>query len=965
MKNIIYIFLLISFFSFSQEEKRLALVIGNANYGKGELKNPVNDARLIAQTLESQDFDVILATNLEDQRSFLNTIREFGNRRAEYDVGFVYYAGHGVQIAGENYLLPTKEIYESKNDIEDYAVNVAKIMKYLTSMTNQVNILILDACRDNPFEQNWNTTRSLKGEGLAKMPPPTGSLIAFSTDSGNTAADGDGENSIYCKSLVKNMLLKNTTLDQVFRNVRTDVLKASNNMQRPIESSQLTGQAFYLMKSDYSDEINDIENLITKKKYTQALSLVSGIIEKSEDLYLLFLRAQINYITSNYNEAIDDLILFNKSESSNTRVNKLLADSYFLTEKKEKAIDYYNEVIKVDSTNYNLFLLRSFLYRDLNDKKNELLNLHKALDLKPNNAYLHFYLSIIDSTTKTKSLKKSMSLIDLKKIYRRSPKDSIIGTRLYSLCINNLRKHYLYDVKDYNQGLEVVNEYVRKFPNNADSWYQRSEFHYWNIIDKGETSRMQITNLNKTTFLEDVKKSIELDGTKVEHYKSLSKWFILNKDYTNATNTLEKMILIDSTYLDAIYDLKRVAYSTKNYKKFFELINSNSRELDMGDYNLIVVASQAWAQNLFSLFITENEVQQEGSYSEDSIQFSYDLLKNIPHYIKRADSLLLKKISSPDILDKKLDDLADDDEWIVNNNLYVHINWLSSLNDFILRNIYENNDKLVAELKNNFISEIDRLKNKFPNNALILNVENSYLTNQFRLEKDLNIFKELEIKYKNIEENFPEYLTTVQFRIYDLNYEAYKFTNNKLYLSKGLIALNKILDYLDGNVSTIYLNYKIDLLVLMNNFDEIQNVCDLWQKYEPNNPQINYYRSYINYNNGDYLNSLLEINTTISKITSTDERVRLARNDWKNHEIFLNFYEEDISVTRKYAHPLYIIKGMILKKLNLNKDECIDYNLSLEIIKSLIEQEPESEKNNLIEFKNKTEKLISENCNSE
>ena len=81
-------------------------------------------------------------------------------------------------------------------------------MRYLKAQTNEVNILILDACRDNPFESNWNSTRSLKGSGLAKIPPPTGSLIAFSTDSGQTAPDGDGENSIYTISLAKNMLLK-------------------------------------------------------------------------------------------------------------------------------------------------------------------------------------------------------------------------------------------------------------------------------------------------------------------------------------------------------------------------------------------------------------------------------------------------------------------------------------------------------------------------------------------------------------------------------------------------------------------------------------------------------------------------------------------------------------------------------------------------------------------------------------
>ena len=93
-------------------------------------------------------------------------------------------------------------------------------------------------------------TRSLKGGGLAKIPPPTGSLIAFSTDAGNTAADGDGDNSIYCKSLCRNMMLENISLDQVFRNVRSDVLSLTDANQRPVESSQLTGEVYYLNPSN-------------------------------------------------------------------------------------------------------------------------------------------------------------------------------------------------------------------------------------------------------------------------------------------------------------------------------------------------------------------------------------------------------------------------------------------------------------------------------------------------------------------------------------------------------------------------------------------------------------------------------------------------------------------------------------------------------------------------------------------
>ena len=112
MNKLLIFILFISTLSFSQEEKRLALVIGNSNYDSiAVLKNPVNDAKLIAKTLDSLSFDVILATDL-DKGEFMSKVLEFGKRRSDYDVGFVYYAGHGVQINGENYLLPTNQNFE-------------------------------------------------------------------------------------------------------------------------------------------------------------------------------------------------------------------------------------------------------------------------------------------------------------------------------------------------------------------------------------------------------------------------------------------------------------------------------------------------------------------------------------------------------------------------------------------------------------------------------------------------------------------------------------------------------------------------------------------------------------------------------------------------------------------------------------------------------------------------------------
>ena len=176
----------------------------------------VNDALLMKQTLEKLNFEVIYAANVPKKIELLKTITDFGDKRKAYDVGVVYYAGHGIQLGGENYLLPTNEIFRSKFNVEDNGVSVQKIMRYLKGMSKQVNVLILDACRDNPFETNWNNSRSIKGTGLAKIPPPTGTLIAFSTSANYIAEDGQENNSIYCKSLSENLLKENTSIGHAY-----------------------------------------------------------------------------------------------------------------------------------------------------------------------------------------------------------------------------------------------------------------------------------------------------------------------------------------------------------------------------------------------------------------------------------------------------------------------------------------------------------------------------------------------------------------------------------------------------------------------------------------------------------------------------------------------------------------------------------------------------------------------------
>jgi len=398
MKNILATLLFfISVSLFSQDEKRLALVIGNSNYDKGELKNPVNDARLIASTLDSLEFDVILKENLSTKRDMTAAIREFGTKRSEYDVAFVYYAGHGIQIDDENFLLPTKEVFNEEFDVVDYGVSIQSIMRYLRAQANKVNILILDACRDNPFESNWNATRSLKGGGLAKTPPPTGTLIAFSTDSGQTAADGDEKNSTYSVSLAKNLLLEDTTIDQVFRNVRAEVLAKTNGAQRPVEATQLVGKSFVLKKnfSIYNSSVDEIINYSNKKILNSNFDEALEILNSAADIFRSKKEVKKEVILR---EKIVNEYLFNQLDDGLPKYMSLYARS--LNYQNIKYEDYLNNFKEKE---YGIFI-KNFVNLLTNQgeeylkhiDKGYFINLYRALQM--NYAMItvnHFVLDFI------------------------------------------------------------------------------------------------------------------------------------------------------------------------------------------------------------------------------------------------------------------------------------------------------------------------------------------------------------------------------------------------------------------------------------------------------------------------------------------------------------------------------------------------------------------------------------------
>ena len=225
-------------------ERRIALVIGNGSYTTAPLPNPVNDASLMAATLEELGFTVSAHTDL-DRRGLQRAVVDFGKllEASEPDtVALIYYAGHGVQIDGENYLIPVDAEIRDPLDVKIEGVRASDVLDTLNRYDGGLNIVILDACRNNPFE---GATRSGGGSGLARMDAPTGTLVAFSTAPGRVAEDGSGNNSPYTRALSRAMRIPGLQVEDVFKRVRIEVLERTANRQVPWESSSLTGDFYF------------------------------------------------------------------------------------------------------------------------------------------------------------------------------------------------------------------------------------------------------------------------------------------------------------------------------------------------------------------------------------------------------------------------------------------------------------------------------------------------------------------------------------------------------------------------------------------------------------------------------------------------------------------------------------------------------------------------------------------------
>ena len=219
-----------------QKEQRIALVIGNSAYKASPLKNPVNDARDMANSLRGYGFTVIERNNLT-VKQIGSTLREFRSKLSAGSVALVFYAGHGIQIKGENYLPAVDADIVGEEDVPNQSLSTRQIMDVLADAKSRMNLVFLDACRDNPFARSFRSS----SRGLSRENAPSGTLISFATIPGSTAADGDGRNGLYTSVLLQQIKNTDQPIEQVLKRVVTGVNTASKGQQEPWMEGSIEG----------------------------------------------------------------------------------------------------------------------------------------------------------------------------------------------------------------------------------------------------------------------------------------------------------------------------------------------------------------------------------------------------------------------------------------------------------------------------------------------------------------------------------------------------------------------------------------------------------------------------------------------------------------------------------------------------------------------------------------------------
>jgi uncharacterized caspase-like protein len=456
-------------------EQRIALVVGNGAYAEAPLANPVNDARDMAVTLRQSGFEVLSGEN-RNRRQMEDLIREFGQKIRKGGVGMFYFAGHGAQVGGANYLIPVGAVINGEAEVKYEAVDVGFVLAQMEEAQNRLNIVILDACRNNPFSRSFRSSSS----GLASIDAPIGTLIAYATSPGRTASDGSGGNGLYTKELLAAMRVPGLKIEDVFKRVRSEVRRQSNNQQIPWEASSIEGDFYFsahgalpappvstpaptlaelLRQAEASLRRRDYDGVISAAQKALAADPDSGVAHRF--LYQAYL----------YQRASD------RSDKARDNALRLLAapkdaieyearGSAFLSIDRQRAIADLSEAIRLDPKYTLAYKNRGQAYFVINGHDQAIADYSAAIRLDPKYAAAYTFRGVVYASKKD----YDRAIVDYNDAIRLDPKYT--EAYAYRGMAYAYKKEYDRAIADYSAAIRLDPKYAPAYNHRAFAYRQ-------------------------------------------------------------------------------------------------------------------------------------------------------------------------------------------------------------------------------------------------------------------------------------------------------------------------------------------------------------------------------------------------------------------------------------------------------------------------------------------------------------
>jgi tetratricopeptide (TPR) repeat protein len=383
-KTFSIIFIFIAAFSHAQQKiaqtQKFALVIGNGNYANtAKLNNPVNDANDMAAALQGLGFTVDKVVN-GTQEQMVNAVMELKKRlgASKKSYGFLFYAGHGIQSNGENYLIPVDAAIPTENFLRSRAVSVQEMLNELNDARNEFNVVVLDACRDNPFGWKRSGSRGL----VIVSQQPADSIIVYATSAGSVASDGTGRNGLFTQHLLNNLKTPDIEVTELFRRTGADVAKASGNMQRPAAYNQFFGIAYLgtAPAGTVRPASQPLPNSAPQPAQTPAESAAQAHLEKAKPFYG----------RKEFDAAIQELTEAIKTNPRFAEAFYYRGNAYMYQKDYDRAIADYGELIKLHPRYAAAYFNRGIAYRTKNDNDRAIADYSDAINMDLRDADVYY-----------------------------------------------------------------------------------------------------------------------------------------------------------------------------------------------------------------------------------------------------------------------------------------------------------------------------------------------------------------------------------------------------------------------------------------------------------------------------------------------------------------------------------------------------------------------------------------------